>query len=345
MASRHPACLGVLPGVALLLLAGCTAPVGGPASPPTAETGRAESGAMPPRPVVVTTVLPITLLTRAVAGDCATVEPLFPSTTDPHDLQVRPAEMARLARARVLVRNGLGLDDFLLPLIDGAGRSDLRVIEASRGVTPLPADHDDGHGHGGDHDHSDSHGDVNPHVWLDPLRARQQVGTIRDGLIAADPSCRKGYDERAEAFSRQLTALHQTLDRQLTPYRGRTVVTFHDLLPYFAVRYGLQRAVLVSLPGESPSIAALEQAGRIARREGLRGLLAEPQQNNRALVALSRDLGLPILRFDPLERGEESSEPSAARYLRTMEANGAAVAAALGGSAARSAGVGAPVDR
>jgi zinc/manganese transport system substrate-binding protein len=282
----------------------------------------------------MTTVLPITLLTRAVAGDCARVEPLFPSTADPHDLQARPTELARLARARVLVRNGLGLDDFLLPLIRNAARADLQVIDASRGVTPLPQE--EGHGH--DHDHGHAHGGeegVNPHVWLDPLRARQQVEAIRDGLIAADPSCRSGYQQRAQAFSSQLTALNGKLERQLAPVRGRTLITFHDLLPYFAARYGLQRTVLVELPGQSPSVAALEQAGRIARQEGLKGLLAEPGQNNRALQALSRDLNLPILPFDPLERGEENSEPAAARYLRTMEANGAAVAAAAGAPADR----------
>lgn len=332
MASPRLARRGAV-AAAALLLAGCATPQGKPG--PEASSAAATA---PERPVVVTTVLPITLLTRAVAGDCATVEPLFPPTSDPHDLQARPSELARLARARVLVRNGLGLDDFLLPLIDGAGRPDLRVIDASRGVTPLPAGPDDGHGHGDEDDHGHGHGHghgegadaVNPHVWLDPLRARQQVAAIREGLIAADPSCREGYTRRAETFSSELTALHRSLERTLAPHRGKTVVTYHDLLPYFAARYGLQRAVLATLPGESPSIAALEQAGRIARREGLRGLLAEPQQQNRALQALSRDLNLPIVRFDPLERGEETSEPAATRYLRTMEANGAAVATVLG---------------
>ncbi len=225
----------------------------------------------------------------------------LPPHQRPHDLQARPSDLARLARARVLVRNGLGLDDFLLPLIAGAGQPDLKVIDASRGVTPLPQartmSHDHGHDHDHDHDHGHDHGGdpgegtaaVNPHVWLDPLRARQQVDAIREGLIAADPSCRRATAAGPKP-SRPNSPPSTAPWSGPSPPTGQDVVTYHDLLPYFAARYGLKPAVLTNLPGESPSIAALEQAGRIARREGLRGLLAEPQQQNRALQPLSRDL-------------------------------------------------------
>ncbi|NDG24391.1 MAG: zinc transporter substrate-binding protein, partial [Synechococcaceae bacterium WBB_10_009] len=136
---------------------------------------------------VVTTFLPITLFTRAVAGDCATVTALVPPTTGPHDFQAKPGDLAALRQARVLVKNGLEMEAFLDKLVASAGNSKLAVIDSSRGIATIgsPEEHDHGHGHGQGH----SHGEVNPHIWLDPLRAVQQVETIRDGLVKADPSC------------------------------------------------------------------------------------------------------------------------------------------------------------
>jgi zinc/manganese transport system substrate-binding protein len=58
---------------------------------------------------VVTTFLPITFLTRAVAGECAEVRALVPPAVGPHDFQARPGDLLALQRARVLVKNGLGV--------------------------------------------------------------------------------------------------------------------------------------------------------------------------------------------------------------------------------------------
>ena len=91
-------------------------------------------GAKGARLRVVTTFLPITLFTKAVAGDCALVEPLLPSGVGPHDFQARPADLARLQRARVLVKNGLGLETFLDKLISSANNPKLTVIDTSTSV-------------------------------------------------------------------------------------------------------------------------------------------------------------------------------------------------------------------
>ena len=132
----------VLLGLLLpLLLAGCNA-----ARPPTPTPGRAGA---PLR--VVTTVLPVGLFTRAVAGTCATVEPLLPAGADLHDLPVSPQLVGRLRGADVLVLNGLGLEAALEPLVAAADRPDLRRVESAAGLAPLPggADgHDHDHGHG-----------------------------------------------------------------------------------------------------------------------------------------------------------------------------------------------------
>ncbi|MFN5513747.1 MAG: metal ABC transporter substrate-binding protein, partial [Cyanobacteriota bacterium] len=61
---------------------------------------------------VVTTFLPITQFTRAVAGERAEVTQLLPANLSPHDYQAKPEDAQKLAKANVLVKNGLEMEDF-----------------------------------------------------------------------------------------------------------------------------------------------------------------------------------------------------------------------------------------
>jgi zinc/manganese transport system substrate-binding protein len=271
------------------------------------------------RLAVVTTFLPITLFTRAVAGDCASVRSLIPSSTGPHDFQAKPTDLASLGQAQVLVKNGLAIEAFLDKLVDSADNKKLQVIDSSRGVATLASV--EGHGSDGHH-----HGAVNPHIWLDPLRAVQQVEAIRDGLVKADPSCAEGYRRNAAAFIDQLQQLNSEIAAQLRPYRGKTFVAFHDVAPYFAQRYGLRAAFLVDVPELNPSPADLQRVAAAVRQSQLQALLSGPQEGNRSFNALARDLGIRIGVFDPIETADPQAAADPSTYLTVMRRNGAALA-------------------
>jgi zinc transport system substrate-binding protein len=266
---------------------------------------------------VVTTFLPITLFTRAVAGDCATVRALIPANTSPHDFQARPGDVTVLSEAAVLVKNGLEMEDFLDKLISAAENPALVVIDSSAGVATLesPGHHD----HGLSHAHA--HGAVNPHIWLDPLRAAQQVEAIRDGLVKADPSCADGYRRNAAATIADLRQLNDTIADRLRPYAGKTFVAFHDFAPYFAERYGLKAEYLVDVPEINPSPADLRRVAERVKASQLQALLSEPQEGTSSFNTLATDLGIRISVFDPLETGSEEQARNPASYFELMRRN------------------------
>ena len=282
---------------------------------------------------VMTTFLPITLFTRAVAGDCADVTALIPPNTGPHDFQSKPGDLAALREARVLVKNGLGMEAFLEKLVSSSGNSQLVVIDSSRGIATIDSPEEPGHTeaeHGKEQGHGHAHGEVNPHIWLDPLRAVQQVENIRDGLVKADPSCAEGYRRNAEAFTTQLRALNTELAGQLKPFQGKTFVAFHDFAPYFAERFGLKAEFMVDVPEINPSPADLQRVSEIVERTQLRALLTEPQEGNRSFNALARDLGVKISVFDPMETASEQASRDPGTDLSVMRRNGADLRQAFG---------------
>ena len=287
-----------------------------------------QRGAEDTRLEVVTTFLPITLFTRAVAGDCATVTALIPPSTGPHDFQAKPGDLAALRRARVLVKNGLEMEAFLSKLVAAAGNAQLQVIDSSRGIATIDSPVSDHHA---DHDHGHAHGEVNPHIWLDPLRAVQQVETIRDGLVKADPSCAEGYRRNAAAYTDQLETLNNEITSQLKPYRGKTFIAFHDFAPYFAQRYNLKADFLVDVPELNPSPADLQRVTAEVRQTQLKALLSEPQEGQRSFNALAKDLGIKISVFDPLETGSDQFASDPQTYLVVMRRNVADLIQAFGG--------------
>ena len=317
----------VVPGLSSLLLVGCIAQ-----SPPP---GPRSAGSQPLK--VMASVLPVTLFTRAVAAGCAQVDSLVPANLGPHDWQATPADLARLSQADVLVINGLGLESHLDKLVDASGNTGLRRIDSSRGVVPIAnplaapgGDHDHDNDHDAEAGHASQHGPVNPHIWLDPRRAAQQVATIRDGLIAADPACRLRYRANATAFLAELDRLDRDLARQFAPHAGRPLLAFHAIGPYFAQRYQLLNEALVDDPDQTPSAADLERFSRRARQSRARALVSEPQASSKAFVALATDLDLPLVSFDPLETAPADPTLAAAYYLSTMRRNGQQLLQALG---------------
>lgn len=321
---------GTLASVPLLLLAVACGSGSQQAAAPS-DQGDGQQ----PRPTlqVVTTVLPVNLFTQAVAGDCATVMPLLPAGADTHAFQARPQDVAMLGNAQVLVINGLGLEAFLKPLLNSADNPDLITIDSSQDITPLKLEDnpslDHNHDHGHSHGHSEAEGAVDPHIWLDPQLAAQQVKTIRDGLIQADPSCADGYRERAQSYLSQLKQLDEGLANQLAPFRGRTVVTYHEALGYFVRRYGLQAEALVTLPDDQPTPADVQRVSAALKQANVSGILTEPGGGSSALQALANDLDLSMGVFDPMELVPADQKRIPSLYIKVMQSNGAAVTSTL----------------
>jgi zinc/manganese transport system substrate-binding protein len=268
---------------------------------------------------VVTTFLPIYLFTKAVAGDAADVEILVPPGTEVHDYQATPNNVKAIATANVLVKNGLGLEEFLENTVKNAQNSKLVEINASQDVKPL--------GEispvvttvkeGKNHDHAHEHTQGNPHVWLDPVLAKQQVINIRDGLVAADPNNKAIYTANATAYIQELEKLNNEFQQTLQKNPNCTFVTFHDAYSYLAQRYNLKQVAVVKIPEDQLSPKDVQKVVNTVKQYKVNALLSEPGVDNKLLTSLSQDLKLDLRTLDSLETGETDPQ----YYFKAMRAN------------------------
>ena len=266
-------------------------------------------------PKIVTTFLPVHLFTKAVVGDTSDVEILISPGAEVHGYQATPDDVKLLVQADVLVENGLGMEEFLSALVANAGNSNLQQITASKGIEVIEGEEEDEHGHHG-HDHH-HHGEGNPHVWLDPVLAQQQVANIRDGLIAIAPNNADSYRSNAEAYIQQLQQLDSEFQQKLASVAGCNFITFHDAFAYLAQRYGLQQEAIVEIPEDSITPKDIQRVQQAAKEYQVKALLTEPGIEDKRIQQISSDLNLSLEEIDPLESGETDPQ----YYFQAMRGN------------------------
>lgn len=248
------------------------------------------------RPLVVATTTILGDLARQVVGDSARVEVLMPIDADPHDFQPSSSQVALLADADLVVANGLGLEEGLEDAIESVAGDGVTVLWLAPALDPIPfADHDDeAEGHG-------DHGDLDPHVWMDPVRMAEGARLLAAALEEAAPG--EDWSTRAEAYAHDLL----DADRQITeilavvPDERRLLVTNHDSLGYFAARYGLEVLGTV-IPGGSttgePSSRDLAALVALIEETGAPAIFSETTASQTVVDAIVAEVGTGVAVVD-----------------------------------------------
>jgi zinc transport system substrate-binding protein len=294
---------------ALLLALGAAAIAGADAAATTAGAPTATAGAGAARVLVAASIPPLADFARRVGGVRVDVLTLVPPGASPHTYEPTPSQVAVVARARLLVVNGAGLEYWADKLVAAVASPRLEVVVASEGLPLLDAG---------------AHG-ANPHVWLDPRLAIAEVARIGAALVRADPEGAPAYAANGAAFTRELERLDAEIAADVRSWTQRRFIAFHPAWVYFARRYGLeQSAVIERAPGREPSPAAIARIIDAARTIGARAIFAEPQLSPRAARAVAEETGARVLFLDPLGTSPERQD-----YVALMRYNVAQMAEAM----------------
>ncbi|MBN2098258.1 MAG: zinc ABC transporter substrate-binding protein [Dehalococcoidia bacterium] len=274
---------------------------------------------------VVTTIFPLADFVKNVAGDKVEVVTLLRSGDSPHTYEPSSRDMKAVARAKLLVINGAGLD-FWAEKLKSAASDNLAVVDTS-----LVLEQEGLLLSGGEHeydDESDDHSGVNPHFWLDPVLAQKQVESIASALVAVDPGNQDSYLDNADSYIGELKSLDEEIKNATQSFSSREFITFHASWTYFAKRYDLvEAAVIQEAPGKEPSVAYIKEVVDLAEALQVKAIFAEPQFNTQAAEAIADDSGAEVLLLDPLGGPSLEGRDS---YIILMRYNVAQMEKAMG---------------
>nr|WP_245269931.1 metal ABC transporter substrate-binding protein [Nitrobacter hamburgensis] len=171
---------------------------------------------------------------RAVGGVRVDVTTLVGTDGDVHVFTPAPADARKIAAAKLVIVNGLGLEGWLPRLVQASGGK-AAIVVATTGVPSLgiAAGETSGTHHGDD--------SADPHAWQSVANAKIYVANIRDALIAADPAGEAVYRANAAAYLVKLDALDREVREAVAriPLARRKVISTHNAFSYFEAAYGI----------------------------------------------------------------------------------------------------------
>lgn len=262
-------------------------------------------------------------LARLALGDSVQIDSIIPAGVDVHTFEPSPSDAAKIAAADLILMNGLGLDEWVVSLVDAAHKSETDILRLGEGL-----DVSDAWIYLASPEAETEHA-YDPHVWLDPTGAAHYVQRIVDRVVQDRPELTNTV---RTASAKGFVAL-QDLDAEIRavflaiPEVNRKIVTFHDAFGYFARAYNITIVgVAIASPGQDPSareIAALIDA---IRASGVTTVFSEVQFPSKVLTSIAAETGATVLA--DLYSDALGAAPGDT-YLGAMRANATAIASSM----------------
>lgn len=239
--------------------------------------------------VVATTSLVGDVVSR-VGGDRITLEVLLPLGTDPHSFTPTPRDASIISDATVVFATGVGLEEFLKPLIESVGGA-TKVVEVSQGIQFRSLVEEDSHSKLPVDD---------PHTWMDPNNVLIWVDNIVRVLSEIDPANASYYNRNGQDYQTKLKELDTWIRSEvsLIPEQNRKLVTDHMVFGYFADRYGFLQVGAI-IPGFSslaePSAQDIAQIEDEIHTFGVKAIFISVGVNANLAQRISDDTGTKLV--------------------------------------------------
>jgi len=274
---------------------------------------------------VVASFYPIEFAVQQVGGNHVAVTSLTKPGAEPHDVELSPQDVAKVAEAGLVVY-AKGFQPAVDTAVDQEGSQhafDVAPVanlnlaappEAEEGQTTAPPD---------------AAAAKDPHFWLDPQRYAAVATAIGQRLGEADPANAATYTQNAMAFTDKLGALDAEFRMTLASCARKDLVTSHAAFGYLSERYGFTQVPIAGLsPDVEPSAAQLAQVADFVKAHGVTTIYAETLVEPAFAETVAKSTGARLATLDPIEGLTSTS--AGHDYLEVMRSNLATLKAGQG---------------
>ncbi|MBI5505047.1 MAG: zinc ABC transporter substrate-binding protein [Deltaproteobacteria bacterium] len=276
---------------------------------------------------VVATLADFGALATQIGGDHVDVTVLAKPTEDEHFVDARPSFVVKLRNADVLIEGGAELElGWLPPLLQNARNEKIEIgapgrVVASQGIilmnVPVGATRAAG----------DVHALGNPHYMIDPIIAKTVAQRIAQSFAACDGANAAIYDTNYAGFAGTIDTKLQEWGKAMLPFKGASVVAYHDSWPYLAHRFGVTiDTFLEPKPGIPPSPSHLAEVIEKMNARKIKAIIVEPFQNRKIAEKVAASTGARIV--DAAQY--PGALPNTETYVALIDALVSRLAAALG---------------
>lgn len=246
---------------------------------------------------VVTTTPTYLSLAKELGAEHVQVKSLMKGGRNVHNILPTPSKMLAMRNADLFIHSGLDLELWVTQLLRGCRNRRIQPgqpanVNAARGIklkqVPMQISRSKG----------DLHIYGNPHYQLDPINVILIARTIRDALKKVDAANATDYDRHYKKWERKMKKKLVEWLKKMRPYKGMKIVGYHNVLPYFADRFGLKVIGYVEpKPGITPTASHTVELVNKMRKEGCHVMLVNTWANQATARGVSQRAGATIIAF------------------------------------------------
>ena len=271
---------------------------------------------VPEKPVIGTSIVPLSAMVEAIAGDTVDIVVAVPTGSSPTNYQPSPRELTALSEAAHYFSVGTPADlastiDRLQDLNENLAvhRLDELVEETypARYFEEGEHAHEDEEEHGEEeHEEEDEHGEEahehgqkDPHIWLSPRRAMLMVDEITRVLSEVAPEHADQYVENAASFKEELASIDERIRDRLESVENKTFIMYHPSLGYFADDYGLEM-LAIEAGGKEATVNHLKTVIDFALAHDIRVIFYQDEITSKQAETLAESIDGETVAVSPL---------------------------------------------
>lgn len=247
---------------------------------------------------------------KKIGGDKIDLTNLVPAGTEPHDWEPTPSAIASLEKADVFIYNGAGMEGWVNKVLQTINNKDLITVEASKGIQLI------------ENTEKAEELAYDPHVWLDPMKAKKQMEMIKDALIKADPSNRANYESNFSENAKKFDDLDKEYKNAVSKFVKKDIVVAHKAFGYLCNAYGLNQVAIEGLSAESePTPARMAEIAKFAKENGVKYIFFEELVSPKVAQTIANEVGAQAAMLNPLEGLTDNDISAGKEYFLVMRDN------------------------
>ncbi|TRZ52664.1 ABC transporter substrate-binding protein, partial [bacterium] len=236
---------------------------------------------------------------------------------EPHDYEPSPGDIANISDSKVLIQNGRGLEAWGNNIKQNLNPSKTAIITISDGISLQDFS-------------EDGKTIVDPHIWMDPILAKQIASSIERAFKKTDPNNATVYGENLAALEVKLDALDRDFREGLANCEKKDIITSHSAFGYLATRYGLTQVPIAGLsPDMEPSPKQLSDIAAFAKSHDIKYIFFESLASPKLSQTIATEIGAQTLVLNPIEGLTKAELSQGKNYITIMRENLANLQTAL----------------
>lgn len=330
-------------------------------SEPEALTGNESEGE---KLQIYTTLYPLEYFTNEIGGSYVDVTSILPAGADPHTYEPTSKTMVDIATADVFIYNGANLEAYAEKIQQALIDEDVKMLEATDGLdlsnneheheehadeeeseehaheeeeTEEHADEESEEQHAHEEDETEStedgghdHGDVDPHVWLDPILSIALAENIKTELVALMPEQEETFEANYQELVSRLESLDSNFHDTIETYEQNEILVAHAAYGYWEKAYGIEQLAISGITSsDEPSQKELENIIEQVKENDINYLFFEQNIKPKVATVIQQETGIESLELHNLSVLTEEDIENNYDYFTLMERNLKAIEKAL----------------